>query len=90
MGQAGEQLDELGEERWEESLASVDEATATASVVLLAVIGGLLLVGVTLAYAAVRVVNELRRLYADQQAAAKQLAEASKAKTDSSPTPRTS
>jgi signal transduction histidine kinase len=82
MGQAGEQLDELGEERWEESLASVDEATATASVVLLAVIGGLLLVGVTLAYAAVRVVNELRRLYADQQAAAKQLAEASKAKTD--------
>jgi two-component system sensor histidine kinase VicK len=82
MSQAGEQLDELGEERWEESLASVDEATATASVVLLAVIGGLLLVGVMLAYAAVRVVNELRRLYADQQAAAKQLAEASKAKTD--------
>jgi two-component system, OmpR family, sensor histidine kinase VicK len=82
MGQAGEELDELGEQRWEESLASVDEATATATVVLLAVIGGLLLVGVMLAYAAVRVVNELRRLYADQQAAAKQLADAAQAKTD--------
>jgi signal transduction histidine kinase len=50
--------------------------------VLFAVIGGLLLVGVMLAYAAVRVVNELRRLYAEQQAAAQMLAEASRAKTD--------
>ncbi len=79
---AGEELDELGEQQSEESLARVDRATATATVVLLAVIGGLLLVGVVLAYAAVRVVNELRRLYAEQQAAAVKLAEASRAKTD--------
>jgi two-component system sensor histidine kinase VicK len=82
MAQAGEELDELGERQWEKSLASVDQATATATVVLFAVIGGLLLVGVMLAYAAVRVVNELRRLYAEQQAAAQMLAEASRAKTD--------
>lgn len=78
----GEELDALGELQWEVSLARVDRATTTATVVLLAVIGGLLLVGVMLAYAAVRVVNELRRLYAEQQAASKKLAEASKIKTD--------
>lgn len=82
MAQAGEELDELGEQQWEKSLASVDQATATATVVLLAVISGLLLVGVMLAYAAVRVVNELRRLYAEQQAAAEKLSEASRLKTD--------
>jgi two-component system, OmpR family, sensor histidine kinase VicK len=60
----------------------VDRATTTARVVLLAVIFGLLLVGTGLAYVAVRVVNELRRLYADQQETTEKLAEANKAKTD--------
>ena len=82
MGQAGEELDKLGERQWEESLASVDQATATATVVLLLAIGSLLLAGVVLAYAAVRVVDELKRLYADQQATAEKLAAASRAKTD--------
>jgi two-component system, OmpR family, sensor histidine kinase VicK len=82
MGQAGEELDELGEQQWEESLARVDRATRTATVVLLAAIAGLLLVGVALAYLAVRVVNELRRLYSEQRETAQKLAEASQAKTD--------
>jgi signal transduction histidine kinase len=43
---------------------------------------GLLLVGAGLAYATVRVVNELRRLYDEQQQTAKKLAEANKAKID--------
>jgi two-component system, OmpR family, sensor histidine kinase VicK len=82
MAQAGEELDELGEQLSEESLADVDRATTTARVVLLAVIFGLLLVGAGLAYVAVRVVNELRRLYADQQETTEKLAEANQAKTD--------
>jgi two-component system, OmpR family, sensor histidine kinase VicK len=60
----------------------VDRATTTARVVLLAVIFGLLLVGAGLAYVMVRVVNELRRLYADQQETAEKLAEANRAKTE--------
>ena len=82
MAQAGEELDELGEQLSEESLGEVDRATTTARVVLLAVIFGLLLVGAGLAYVMVRVVNELRRLYAEQQTATEKLAEASQAKTD--------
>jgi two-component system, OmpR family, sensor histidine kinase VicK len=82
MAQAGAELDELGEQLSAESLGEVERATTTARVVLLAVIFGLLLVGAGLAYVAVRVVNELRRLYADQQEATEKLAEANQAKTD--------
>jgi two-component system, OmpR family, sensor histidine kinase VicK len=82
MAQAGAELDELGERLSAESLGEVERATTTARVVLLAVIFGLLLVGAGLAYVAVRVVNELRRLYADQQEATEKLAEANQAKTD--------
>ena len=82
MAQAGEDLDELGEQLSEESLAEVDRATRTARVVLFAVVFGLLLAGAGLAYATVRVVNELRRLYAEQQQTAEKLAEANQAKTE--------
>ena len=82
MAQAGEELDELGEQLSEESLAEVDRATRTARVVLLTVIVGLLLVGAGLAYATMRVVNELRRLYDEQQQTAEKLAAANKAKND--------
>lgn len=82
LARVGEELDALGERLSEESLAKVDRATQTARVVLLAVIFGLLLVGGTLAYITVRVVNELRKLHDDQREAARKLAEASQAKTD--------
>jgi two-component system sensor histidine kinase VicK len=82
MAQVGEDLDELGEQLSARSLAEVDRATRTARVVLLTVIFGLLLVGAGLAYATVRVVNELRRLYGEQQETAEKLAEANRAKTD--------
>lgn len=82
MNQAGEQLDKLGEQLSERALAQVDRATITARVVLLTVLFGLLLVGAGLAYATVRVVDELRRLNARQQSAAEKLAEASRAKND--------
>jgi two-component system, OmpR family, sensor histidine kinase VicK len=82
MAQAGEELDELGEQLSEQSLAEVDRATMTARLVLFAVVFGLLLAGAGLAYATVRVVNELRRLYAEQQQTAEKLAEANQAKTE--------
>jgi two-component system, OmpR family, sensor histidine kinase VicK len=82
MAQAGEELDELGEQLSEKSLGDVDRATRTARLVLLSVIFGLLLVGAGLAYATVRVVNEQRGLYAEQRAATEKLAEANMAKTE--------
>jgi two-component system sensor histidine kinase VicK len=60
----------------------VERATRTARVVLLASIFGLLLVGAGLAFVTVRVVNELRRLYAGQQETTEKLAETNRAKTD--------
>jgi two-component system sensor histidine kinase VicK len=82
LNQAAAKLDELGEQLSHEALAEVDRATKNARVVLLALIGGLLLTGAALAYAAVRVVNELRKLYAEQQAATEKLEAASRAKTE--------
>jgi len=82
MESAAAEIDKLGEELSADSLQDVDRAATTATLVMLAVIGGLLFAGAVLAYLAVRVVNELRRLYAEQQASAEKLAEASQAKTD--------
>lgn len=82
MEKAAEKLDGLGERLSDEALDRVDRATITARVVLLTVIGGLLLAGAALAYAAVHVVNELRRLYAEQQAATEKVEAASQAKTE--------
>jgi two-component system sensor histidine kinase VicK len=82
MEEAAAEIDQLGEELSEDSLKEVDRAAATATLLLLAAIGGLLLTGVALAYAAVRVVNELRKLYAEQQAATEKLEAASRAKTE--------
>ncbi len=82
MEQAAEELDGLGEDLTDGALQKVDRAATTSAVVLLGAIVGLLLAGAALAYAAVRVVSELRRLYSEQQEASKKLAEASRAKTD--------
>ena len=82
MEGAAEELDSLGENLTDDSLQRVDQAAKTSEFVLIGAILGLLLAGAALAYAAVRVVNELRRLYAEQQEAAEKLAEASRQKTD--------
>jgi two-component system sensor histidine kinase VicK len=82
MGRVGEELDTLGEDLSEAALQSIEEATATARLVLVALIGGLIVGGAALAYSVMHVVGELRRLYAEQQALAKKLAEVSQAKTD--------
>jgi len=82
MEEAAEELDGLGEELTDDSLQRVDRAATTSALVLLGAIAGLLLAGAVLAYAAVRVVNEMRRLYAEQQETAEKLAASSRAKTD--------
>ena len=76
------EIDKLGEKLSAESLNTVDRANANARLLLIAVIVGLFLMGVALAYAVVRVVGELRRLYAREREATAALAQASKAKTD--------
>ena len=82
MGVVGEELDKLGEELAEAALQSIEQATATARLVLFTLVGGLIVGGAALAYSVVRVVGELRRLYDEQQTTAKKLAEVSQAKTD--------
>jgi two-component system, OmpR family, sensor histidine kinase VicK len=82
MEQEAGKLDGLGEDLTDGALQRVDRAAATSEFVLLGAILGLLLAGVALAYAAVRVVNELRRLYAEQQETAEKMAEVSRQKTD--------
>ena len=82
MEQAAGRLDGLGESLTDGALQRVDQTAHASALVLLGAILGLLLAGAALAYAAVRVVNELRRLYAEQQEAAEKLAEASRQKTD--------
>ncbi|PLS86742.1 MAG: hypothetical protein CYG60_05610 [Actinobacteria bacterium] len=82
MRRAAEEIEEEGEERSESALESVERATSTTRLVLLVTIGGLLLVGAMLAYAAVHVVTEMRRSYARQKEAARAAERASRAKTD--------
>ncbi|MBA3951809.1 MAG: hypothetical protein H0X57_08015 [Rubrobacter sp.] len=82
MENAAAQIDALGEELSADALQKVERANANGTLVLLAVIVGLVLSGAVLAYAAVRVMSELRRLYAEQQETAEKLAAASRAKTD--------
>lgn len=76
------EIDKLGERLSAQSLGAVDRANTNARLLLIAVIVGLFLMGVALAYAVVRVVRELRRLYAGEREATAALAHASKAKTD--------
>ncbi|ABG03164.1 periplasmic sensor signal transduction histidine kinase [Rubrobacter xylanophilus DSM 9941] len=82
MEEAAAELDKLGEQLSARSLQRVEAAATRARVVLLTVVGGLLVAGAGLAYAAVRMVGELRRLYAEQRALARRLAELSRARTE--------
>ncbi len=82
MRRAAEEIEEVGEDRSEIAFQSVRGATSTTRLVLLVAIGGLLLVGAMLAYAAVRVATEMRSSYAKQKEAARVADRASEAKTD--------
>jgi two-component system, OmpR family, sensor histidine kinase VicK len=75
MEQVARQIELLGERRAEESFQAMEEATSTARLMLLVVLGGLVLVGMGLAYLVVSMVRE-------QQRASEKLAQALQAKTD--------
>lgn len=82
MEQEASKLDGIGEDLTDGALRRVDETAHASALVLLGAVFGLLLAGAALAYAAVRVVNELKRLYSGQQETAEKLAEVSRQKTD--------
>jgi len=79
---AAHDIDRLGERRATQSLATVEQASATATVVLITVIGGLGVTATLLSFAALRVLAELRRLNATEREAKEQLAAVLRAKTD--------
>jgi two-component system, OmpR family, sensor histidine kinase VicK len=82
---AADELDEMSEERAATALANLERVKDVERVVLLVVASGLVLALVALAYSAVRMlrlVGELRELYAREHAASEALAQASQAKTD--------
>jgi signal transduction histidine kinase len=81
MAAIAEAVDSEGERRAASSFVAIDEASATGTLVLVAVLVGLGAVGVVLAYAVLRLIEEQRRVVVAEQQAAAQLAEASRAKT---------
>jgi signal transduction histidine kinase len=82
LGEAAEELEGLGEQLSETALGDVEGATSTATLILLAVLIGVGLTGLGLAAVAVRVLRELRALYASQEEVTAQLALALRARTD--------
>ena len=60
LEQAAHEIDKLGEKRASIALKSVEEVSNIARVLLYALVGGLILIGATLAYAAVRMVGQIR------------------------------
>ena len=80
--QVAEQVDGEGERRAAAAFRALDEASATGTLILVSVILGLGAMGGALAFAVLRMVQEQRRLFTVEQAAAAQMAEASRAKSD--------
>jgi signal transduction histidine kinase len=80
MDRAAVIIDRLGEERAEAALTDVERSSRTATLNLIAVLAGLALIGAVLAYLVIQTVNDMRQLYAEQQATAAQLAEALQSK----------
>ena len=76
------QIDQAGEERATAAFAAIDDASDTGTLILIAVIVGLGAMGGVLAFAVLRLLQEQRRLVIVEQAAAAQMAHASRAKTD--------
>ncbi len=76
------EIDKLAEKRATNAIEGIERVSRTASVVVIAVVGGLLTIGTALAYAAARMVGQVRELYAREQHARATLAQALQAKMD--------
>jgi signal transduction histidine kinase len=75
-------IDQAVEQRAAATYAEIDDASNTGTLVLGGVILGIGAMGAVFAYAVLRLVQDQRRLVAAEQAAASQMAEVSRAKTD--------
>jgi two-component system, OmpR family, sensor histidine kinase VicK len=82
LEQQAQAMEDVAEGLAERALADVERATSTAVLILVAVLIGVGAVGIGLAVAALRVLRELRTLYAAQKETAEQLALALRARTD--------
>jgi signal transduction histidine kinase len=82
MGEAADQMDNLGDRLADNSLTRVQGAARTEQLFLFGLIGGALLVGVTLALSAGRILSRLHTLYEREQLARSELARALQAKSD--------
>ena len=82
LERAAEEIDEQGEILTETSLEEVDRETNLARFVLLALLGGVALVGATVAVTAGRILARIRDAYAREQAASQELAAALRTKND--------
>jgi signal transduction histidine kinase len=81
MERAAQDIDRLGEERAAQSLTNVNQEIRTARTILVALLGGLVLIGIGLAWIAVRVVAHIRLLYEAQQETSARLAQSLRANT---------
>jgi signal transduction histidine kinase len=82
MGEAANDMDNLGDRLADDSLTRVESATRTEQLILTGLIGGALLIGLTLAVSAGRVLARLRALYESEQHSRSELARALRTKTD--------
>lgn len=82
LADAAQDIDRMGEDQAERSLANLDRENERARWILLSVLAGLVLVGLGLGWSAFRVSMQFRHLYEDQQASTRRLAEAVQAKAD--------
>lgn len=82
LDEAAHEIDLFGERLAADSLREVDHAATISRVILLSLIGAVVVVGLTLAIVATRVLDRLRASYAREQAASQELARALRSKTD--------
>jgi two-component system, OmpR family, sensor histidine kinase VicK len=82
MGDAADEIDNLGDQLADDSLARVEDATRTEQIILTGLIAGALLIGIALAVAAGRILARLRTLYESEQYSRRELARALQTKTD--------
>lgn len=82
MGEAADDLDNLGDRLADDSLTRVERASRTEQIILAGLIGGALLIGVVLALSAGRVLARLRALYESEQHSRRELSRALRTKTD--------
>jgi signal transduction histidine kinase len=82
MERIAQRLDQQGEERAAASFVAIDDASSTGTLILAGVILGLAAMGAVLAYLVLRLIRDQRRAVMAEQAAAAQMAELARTKSE--------